>query len=265
MDKNSMTQTQKVALGIGVLVIVGLIVWGVINSTSPTTTDNGSVTGSSTNTGNTNTGSTTGNGNGTGASNPSTGSSPLVNTPPGEAAKVETYNNATYNFTISYPIELNAGSFSSFHLINGNNWRVGATAAKRGTAVVAVPVFRVDNQAANKKNYPLYYGTEVRVGVSNDTAQCYATDDGYTQQTVTSVTINGVTFKKFIFSDAAMMQYLNGASYRTIHNNKCYVIEQVRNGSSYRDETIIGGYADADLDAFYARTTPIVMSFKFTK
>lgn len=177
----------------------------------------------------------------------------------------ETYANATHGFTISYPRELSTEPFAVFHRLNNNDWRYGATATKRGTPVISIPVLRVDNTGSTKKNYPLYYTAEVRVGVSTDTAQCYAKDDGYTNQTVTDVTINGVNFKKFVFGDAAMQQYVNGASYRTIRNNKCYVIEQIENGSSYKDETLVGGYTDADLDAIYARTTPIVMSFKFSK
>jgi hypothetical protein len=80
---------------------------------------------------------------------------------------------------------------------------------------------------------------------------------------VTDVTIGGVNFKKFAFGGAAMMQYVNGASYRSVRNNKCYVIEQIENGSNYRDETYVGGYTDADLRNFYNKTTPIVMSFRF--
>lgn len=255
MNNSTMTQNQKLTLWLTGIVIIGFIVWGVASTASPTTVvidDN--PTASSTN-----------NTRPQGGSNSGRGSSPLVNSPTGTPAKVETYNNATHNFTISYPIDLTAGAYSTFHLINQNDWRIGATAAKRGTPVIAVPVFRVDNEASNKNNYPRYYAAEVRVGVSLDTTQCYAKDEAYANQTVSDVTINGVTFKKFTFGDAATMQYLSGASYRTIHNNKCYVIEQIRNGSSYRDGNLMGGYSDQDLDAFYARTTPIVMSFKFTK
>ena len=179
--------------------------------------------------------------------------------------KLEFYKDGVNNFTIYFPYELKAEAFSPFHLLNKANWRVNATGEKRGTPLIAIPVFRVDNQALTKKAFPLFYGTEVRVGISPDTAQCYAKDDGYTSQTITDVIINDVTFKKFIFSDQATQQYIGGASYRTIHNNKCYVIEQVRTGSVYQDASMTKEYTNAQLDAFYARTTPIVMSFKFTK
>lgn len=177
----------------------------------------------------------------------------------------ESYANATHGFTISYPRELTTENFGVFHALNNNDWRFGATAEKRGTPVVAIPIIKIDNMGSTKKNYPLFYTAEVRVGVSTDVDQCYAKENEYTSPTVTDVTINGVAFKKFDFGSAATQQYVSGSSYRTIRNNTCYVIEQIRNGSSYRDETLTGGYSDADLDAFYAKTRSIVMSFTFTK
>jgi hypothetical protein len=61
------------------------------------------------------------------------------------------------------------------------------------------------------------------------------------------------------------MQSIGGVSYRTIHNKKCYVIEQVKTGSHYMDEKMTTEYTDAQLESFYQKTTPIVMSFTFTK
>lgn len=251
----SVKRTNTVVLVLGAVIVIGFLAWAIFRTTSSSTSGGPVVVSTSTS-------AVTS----TGVNASSTGTSGgLTNSPTGTPAKVESYANATHNFSISYPIELTAGAFENFHLLNSNDWRIGATAAKRGAPVIAIPVFRVDNQAKANKNYPRFYDVEVRVGVSSDVTQCYATDNGYTDQTVTNVTINGVVFKKFIFGDAAMMQYINGASYRTIHANKCYVIEQIRTGSSYRDEETVGGYSEADLDAFYAKTLPIVMSFRFTK
>lgn len=178
-------------------------------------------------------------------------------------SSLETYANPTYGFAISYPSELRTEPFTVFHALK-NSWRVNSPSDIRGTSIVSIPVFRIDNSTSTKKAYPLFFDTEVRVGVSGNTADCYARDEGYTMQTVIDTDINGVTWKKFIFGDAAMMQYLSGASYRTIHDDRCYVIEQIRTGSVYRDDSMTESYTDRDLDDFYARTTPIVMSFRFT-
>lgn len=238
---------------IAAILIIALIAWMLVRDNGDVASLNGNENATSTVTG--------------GATSTSSGgktSSPSGNASP-SSSLLESYTNATHNFTVSFPRELNAEPFGNFHRLNQNDWRYAATAAYRGTPVISVPVVRIDNQAKNLKNYPFFYGAEVRIGVSTDVTNCYAKDDGYTNQTVSNVTIGGVTWKKFSFGDAAMQQYVNGASYRTVRNNKCYVIEQIENGSSYRDETLVGGYSDADLRAFYAKTNAIVMSFRFTK
>lgn len=180
------------------------------------------------------------------------------------SGSTETYSNDIYGFTISYPKELRPGPFSTFHALR-NNWRVNTQDEIRGTPVVAIQVVRIDSSTSTKKTYPLFFDAEVRIGVSENTKDCYEQGNGYTLDTVTDVEINGATWKKFIFGDAAMMQYLSGASYRTIRNGRCYALEQIRVGSTYRDDSMTERWSDQELDAFYAKTTPIVMSFKFTE
>ncbi len=179
----------------------------------------------------------------------------------------EMYTNVTYGFSISYPKELNSQPFDNFMQLNQNDWRYGVTASNRGTPVISIPVieFSRGNGIATGQPYPLSYTAQLRIGVSPDTAQCYEKNAGYTNQTITNVTINGVTWKKFIFGDAATMKYVNGASYRTIHNKMCYAVEAIENGSSYRDDTMKPGYSDAQLKAFFAQATAIATTFKFTK
>ena len=182
------------------------------------------------------------------------------------AKKLETYTNGQYKFTLSYPKEYQTEPFITFYQLNNVDWRVKATTAKRGVPVISIPVFRIDQGSIVKgKKYPLYFTTEVRVGVSPDTAQCYSSDDGYVNQKISSVVIGGITFKRFDFEDAGMMKYVRGSSYRAVHNNMCYVIEQIRAGSVYMDDTMLPGYTEKELDSFYNKTTAIVYSFKFIK
>ncbi|GEM_PF-1639820 len=241
------------SLIIGILVLL-LVVWGVYHFVveKPVTT---TATATSTDTGLST--STTG-------TNGNTPGIPVTGTP-GKPKTLETYTNATYKFSISYPKELATEPFSAFHALSSADWRVNATSLKRGVPIIEIPVIKIDQGVtATGKKFPLYYAAEVRVGVSNDTKLCYATDDGYTKQVVTNVTIDGVPWKKFAFSTAATMQYVTGNSFRTIHNNKCYVVEQIKNGSTYKDQTMQPGYAQAELDAFYDKTTAIVNTFQFT-
>lgn len=175
------------------------------------------------------------------------------------------YSNMAYGFSVRYPKGTSVEStFSGFYTL-GKDWRVGATGMLRGTPVVSFIVKRMDNQYTLPKTYPTYFTAETRIGVTPDTTNCYAKDEGYQNQTITNVTLNGVAFKKFSFGDAAMMKYMQGESYRTIHNKQCYVIEQVKVGSSYKDENMKNVISDSLLTNYYMSAGDIARSFVFTK
>lgn len=177
------------------------------------------------------------------------------------------YANAAYNFSLQYPAYVQPlNSFATFHEI-GNNWRLNAGQANQGKSVVSFSLYNIDQgpYSTGKQTYPLYYTAEVRVGVSPNVQECYATDAGYTNQTITNVTINGVAFKKFSAKDAGMQKYVQSESYRTIHNKACYVIEQIRSGSSYKDEKMTMGKTETELMNYYNLGEKVVKTFKFTK
>ena len=185
---------------------------------------------------------------------------------------VSTYTNDQYGFELTYPGDLQPEyKFKQYYNLP-KTWRVSAPEGDNGEAVVSIPVFRIDNQGANGsaegKPYQLYFDAEVRVGVSSSTesvADCYKTDPGYTTQKVTDVEINGLTFKKFDFSGAGMMQYVQGESYRIIHNGTCYAVEAVKTGSSYRDDSMKPGIPDSTLDSYLIEANNIAQRFRFTK
>jgi hypothetical protein len=178
-----------------------------------------------------------------------------------------TNSNTGYNFTMKYPSYVKASTaFRSFYQI-GTNWRLYAGQANQGTALVAFTIHNIDQgtYSTGKQSYPLYFTSEVRVGASPNTKECYTTDVGYPNQKVTDVTINGVLFRKFSTSDSAMMKYTQSESYRTIHAGKCFVIEQIRSGSSYRDDKMTPGVSDTALMNYYNLGETIVKTFTFTK
>ncbi len=177
------------------------------------------------------------------------------------------YSNAEYNFTIQYPPYVRPqNNFSTFHEI-GNNWRLYPSQVNQGKGILELPIFSIDQGSISngKQKYPLYFTATVRVGVSQNVKECYTTDAGYTNQKVTNVTINGIPFKRFSSSDAAMMKYVQVESYRTIHNNNCFVIEQIKNGSNYRDEKMASGISDSALTEYYNTGGVIAKTFRFTK
>ena len=258
-----MTKNTKY-ISITVLAILALILIGVYYSKESTETNDDSVVtqvpASSTNTNPTTNGSAPHN-NGTTVTKPTT---PLTN----DSTKgFHSYANAPYNFTMKFPADVQSKtSFSTFHQI-GNNWRLNAAQANQGKGLASFTIFSVDqgSYTNGKQTYPLYYLAEVRVGVSPNVGECYTTDAGYTNQKVANVDIGGVTFKKFSSQDAGMMKYTQAESYRTVHNNMCYVIEQIKAGSSYRDNTMKTGTTEAMLTNYYTEGETIVKTFRFTK
>lgn len=182
---------------------------------------------------------------------------------------LKTYTNDQYGFEITYPNTLVATTTFTNSYTLQNQWRVEALSNTTGTPVISIPVFMVNQGGvATGKAYPLFFDALIRIGVSsapNDVASCLKPNANYTNQPVTTVTIHGVQFKKFSFQDAAMMKYVQGESYRTVHNGICYAIEQVKTGSSYRDETMKPGIPEDVLNGYYDLAGSIIQSFEFTK
>jgi hypothetical protein len=177
------------------------------------------------------------------------------------------YANTTYGFSMRFPdgVQARGGDYSTFNSLP-SSWRLYPELANQGSPAASFIIIRKDEGGvATGKAYPLFYDAEVRVGVSPDIAKCYALDSGYSTEKITDVVVNGITFKKFSTSNAAMMKYVDAESYRTIHNNKCYVLEQIRSGSSYRDNTMTAGLSQASLDSYYSMGSTIIHTFKFTK
>lgn len=181
-----------------------------------------------------------------------------------------TYTNSTYGFEIAYPQGLfSEGPFQEYYVLS-NKWRVAAPEGQQGVALVTIPIFSIDNQSdtAAGKPYPLYFTAEVRVGASSDlqaVAECLKTDPGYADQKHEAITLNGTQFERFEFADAAMMQYVQGVSYRTVRDNTCFAIEQLKAGSTYRDESMAPGISDSQLDAYYAQAGEVIESFRFIR
>lgn len=180
---------------------------------------------------------------------------------------METCVNSEYGFKISYPEELiPEPQFASFYLLSPH-WRVYAPEESRGVSVISIPVYRIDQGGiATGKSYPLFFSTEVRVGVStdsNDVASYFVPDLGYMDQVVRDEVIHGIPFKVFSFGEGAMMKYIQGESYRTVHNNTCFALERIKTGSNYRDETMAEEIPEAELDGYYNQTRSIVETFEF--
>jgi hypothetical protein len=176
-----------------------------------------------------------------------------------------TYQNPTYGFTFKYSPNLSIQkTFNTYYFVS-NKWRSfnddPENISTTGKAIVSVPIVNIKN----KKSYPMYYAVELRIGVSankNDVINCIK--KGHTS----TVAINGTTFYVFPIEDEGMMQYLHGVSYRTIHNNQCFAIEQIETGSKMYagdDNPKAQHISDAVLKTYNQQANDVIQTFTFTK
>lgn len=186
-----------------------------------------------------------------------------------EVPNLSVYKNLEYGFEISYPSNLVATTtFQNYYHLN-SNWRSDAALDSNGNAtgepIVSIPIYRINNSNNGAYvSYPLYYDAELRIGVSSDPKDveaCLLSTNGIAGSTEI---INGINFSKFTIEEAGMSQYLEGVSYRTIHNGACYAVEQLKTGSSYRDVPNAKDISDSVLDSYYNQIPDIIKTFKFT-
>jgi len=171
------------------------------------------------------------------------------------------YVNTDYGFSLEIPDGMTAEPFSGPWSMESMMGYGGRT----GTPVVSVTVFSVNHGGvATGQPYPLFFYAWARVGVSSDTADCYQPVPAPRgPSTGTPTVVNGVRFLAFQVGDAGMMKYMRAVSYRTIHDGRCYAVEQIERGSDYRDSSMKPGLTRDELDAYYNEAGTIARSFRF--
>ncbi|AIL66054.1 hypothetical protein NOVO_08675 [Rickettsiales bacterium Ac37b] len=173
-----------------------------------------------------------------------------------------TYKNSEYGFEFSYPDSLHTSSefLTSSHITD--KWSHDAEySLGTGTAIVSVPVLIINN---TEDVYPKYFWTEVRIGISNNpntVKNCVLSTENSPSNS--SLNINNVNFQVFNIEEAGMMQYAKGLSYRTVHDNKCFVIEQIKAGSNRMSNPNPQDISDKILESYYYLTGKIIKTFKF--
>lgn len=175
------------------------------------------------------------------------------------------YTNGPYGFSVFYP-ESAAVEYAfdaDYHL--GTHWRANALADAAGAPLVAIIPYSVKNENA----YPRYFNAMVRIGASSDPKElkrCEQADETAGEEALSDQVIGSHVWKAFSFESAGMMQYASGVSYRTVYENRCIALEQVRTGSSYREDTPHpDDMPDATLVAAYEQLSTIVESFSFAR
>jgi len=170
------------------------------------------------------------------------------------------YTNGEHGFLLTYPEGASvAETFNNPWLPNA--WSATADPDNVGTPIVSITTYRTESD----HSYPRHYTTLVRVGASNAVASCLSARTDRGETALPDVTWGGETFKVFSFGDAGMMRYVKGVSYRIVKGDRCYAIEQIAAGSTYREESSPEDIPDATLEAQYDRLSDIVSSFQFVR
>ena len=220
-------------LGLGVIVIGGVIWWGThAHRTAPVAVTSQTTT------------------------SPSVSSTTSL-------AGLAIYTNGKYGFSIFYPqSDSTETTFDSQYYLPAT-WRVNALNSATGTPIFAIIGYKTQSDTS----YPRYFETEVRIGASADPQEIAACDTtGNGEVALPDTVINKVIWKTFSLQDDAMMQYLNGTSYRTIHDNTCFALEEIETGSSYRDDaTSTSDIPDSVLSQKFKDLDSIVQSFSFAR
>ena len=174
------------------------------------------------------------------------------------------YTNGTYGFTVFYPANAAvAYDFSPNHHL-GSSWRANALPAVTGNPIVSIIPYTV----ASEDSYPRYFNAMVRIGASDDArevARCLVPAEEQGETELPDAVINGTTWKAFSFQSAGMMQYASGISYRTVRDDECMALEQIRTGSSYREAPTERDIPESTLEAEYGALDAIVQSFSFAR
>ncbi|MBU2329948.1 hypothetical protein KKG57_00575, partial [Patescibacteria group bacterium] len=144
-------------------------------------------------------------------------------------------------------------------------WRASATEDEVGNQVLELVPFTTESTTS----YPRYYTTLVRIGASADPETlrtCLVATKDQGEIALADREINGTTFKVFSFQNAGMMQYVEGVSYRTIHEEQCIALEKIRVGSSYKEDGVgEGDISEETLNTAYNSLDEIVESFRFAR
>ena len=173
------------------------------------------------------------------------------------------YTSGEYGFLFAYPSGAEISElFESPWLSDA--WSVNALPDATGIPLVSVVTYRTESE----DSYPRHFEASVRIGKSDDArevARCLSAREGSGEVELPDRVIGEQTFAAFSFGDAGMQRYVNGVSYRTLYQGVCYAVEQIRAGSSYREDESAKDIPEETLTAAYDSLDTIIESFRFAR
>ncbi len=174
------------------------------------------------------------------------------------------YVSGEYGFSVRYPSKAKIEeTFSASYLVS-DSWRANAPASATGTPLLAVIAY----ETKSDNSFPRSYAAMVRISVSedkNEVKNCEKATPDANETALPDKTLNGTVWKAFSFEDAAMQKYVKGVSYRVLHERKCFAIEKLAEGSSYKDDPeSADDVSEETLDGAYDALDAIVETFAFS-
>ena len=191
---------------------------------------------------------------------------PLVAEPVNENLEGQSiYASGEYGFTVRYPSKAKIEEmFSASYTLSPSAWRANAPATATGTQLLAV----IPYETKSDHSFPRSYAAMVRVSVSTDKDEvknCEKATPDTGETALPDRTLNGTVWKGFSFEDAAMQKYVKGVSYRVVYEGKCFALEQIAQGSSYKDDPESADDVPQEtLDGAYDALNAIVETFAFS-
>ena len=140
------------------------------------------------------------------------------------SATLPTYTNTDYRFLIQYPTTLTATSTFDVGYLVGSTWSLYSDpTVSTGRPLVAL-IKKGSNDVLN---------AELRIGISTsteDVSSCTKVDP--TAENISQKVVNGIPFTTFSESGAAMSHFTTAKSYRVVHGNACFAIDEFIAGTN---------------------------------
>ncbi len=134
-------------------------------------------------------------------------------------AGVAHYKSNKYSFRFSFPESLLASSTFNSTYVAGEGWNLYTNSSNMESGEKAVSFVKTGSNEI--------FDAELRIGVSDnpkDVLHCTKPPAGTTGE---QVKLNGNDATKFTVKDGATMHSLEATSYRIVHNDECYAIDEI--------------------------------------
>jgi membrane-bound inhibitor of C-type lysozyme len=179
----------------------------------------------------------------------------IAGTSTSSAAGTQIFTDQGKTFSFSYP---SVFSISGGGVGYSTDWMVNATTS--GLLLVKATLPNSFEPTTN------FAGATVTVGTSADPtaiSECLTYAAGGNGVKKSSVTINGITYTKFVTSDAGAGNLYQTTSYRVVRNSQCYVVEYTIHSSNIGNYSPDQGIKAFDQSKVQNALEAIVQSFRF--